>query len=131
MPPDASGGMQVLLREPTHRAEREARRAQFGLVQFKIWPGRRDSPSPQKVGLVTRSPPAVFERYMAASARCIRSSTSSPGCTSTTPTLAVTPLPAPTAAPAPRGPPAGLPPGKGMLPSARAANPAPPPPAPG
>ena len=40
---------------------------------------------------MTRLPPAPFERYMAASARCIRSSTSSPGCTSATPTLAVTP----------------------------------------
>src|SRR4051794_41462155 len=116
MPPDASGGTQVLLREPAHGAEREARRARFGPVQFEVRPGRRTPPSPQKVGLVTRSPPAVFERYMAASARCIRSSTSSPGCTSTTPTLAVTPLPPPAAATAWRGRPAGISPGEGKLP---------------
>ena len=48
-------------------------------------PGVPRARADQKDSAVTRLPPAVFERYIAASARCIRSSTSSPGSTSATP----------------------------------------------
>src|SRR5688572_22721717 len=94
----------------------------------RLRPRRRRSKSRagQYASVVTRLPPALFERYMAASARCIRSSTSSPGWTSATPTLAVTPEAAPTTATACRSRSASISPEKATETSARTANSSPP-----
>src|SRR5215218_8388938 len=80
----------------------------------------------QNASAVTRSPPLVFDRYMAASARCSRSSTSSPGSTSATPTLAVTPSAPPTCATAARSRSAIISPEELTETSARTANSSPP-----